>query len=96
MTVCLGCSQPARKTCHICCKPMYCSSACAYRCADNHLRNCFVPFNSTLFREVLGSNPISEWMSKVVEDVSKKHKSQGGIAKEATKSRMVLRSGAKK
>ncbi len=95
MTLCLGCSERARKPCHICCKPMYCSSACAYICADKHLETCFTPFKTTLFREVLGSNPFTEWMSKVVEDVSKK-KSQGGIAKEATKSHMVLRSGAKK
>ena len=96
MTFCLGCSQSAIKPCHICGRPMYCSTECAYRCADKHLRNCFVPIRVDFIKEVLGSNPFSDWMSRVVEDVSKTHKQQDGIAKKATKSRMVLRSGAKK
>jgi len=72
---------------------MYCSSACAYKCADNHLQNCFTPFKSEIFKEVLGSNPISEWMSKVVENVSKTQTTKG-IAKKVvpTKCHMVLRS----
>ena len=79
MTFCLGCNKPARKTCHICCKPMYCSSACAYRCADAHLQNCFTPVRGTLFKAVLGSNPITDWMCKVVDRVSKKTQVAGGV-----------------
>jgi len=72
---------------------MYCSKACAYRCADAHLQNCFIPFKSTLFKDVLGSNPFSDWMSKVVENVSKTQIT-GGIAKKpcVQKFHMVLRS----
>ena len=94
MTFCLGCNKPPRKKCHICCKPMYCSSACAYRCADEHLRDCFTPFRGTLFKEVLGSNPIADWMCQVVEDVTKKTQVARSVSKKktVTKSNMVLRS----
>jgi len=98
MTICLGCHKPARKPCHICGKPMYCSSACAYNCADAHLANCFVPIRSSLFKDLLGSNPISEWMSKVVDDVARKAQVAGGVAKKKhapPKSHMVLRSHQK-
>ena len=95
MTFCLGCNELARKPCHICCKFRYCSSACAYRCADAHLRDCFTPFRGTLFKEVLGSNPIADWMCQVVESVSKKTQVTKSVAKKVhvtTKSHMVLRS----
>ncbi len=97
MTICLDCDKPARKPCHVCGKLKYCSSACAYKCANAHLANCFVPFKSSLFKNILGSNTISEWMSKVVDDVAKKAPVAGGVAKKKKKhappkSHMVLRS----
>jgi hypothetical protein len=64
--ICVGCKNPARKSCHICGMDIYCSSACAYAHADAHLQQCCGTFRSasTLFEE-LGSNSITKWLCKL-------------------------------